>query len=290
MSDVVSAVGAAGRITDVAGKASGVLGSIADYWGLGRWLDRRSRSKDVDAAVERYESLYGTDMPDEVRDLLYAKYVAESRRLDNLTEVLSIVRDARQGRDDTGTMPQQDWLDAFEDGASHAYEDEIRALWAQLLDEEITSAGSFSKRSLATLKGMNGTEARKLRVLCSWSVEIRDQTGRWVPVPLLQSPLECGAGANGIPLSEVSMLEDAGLTTQMPGHAPDVYVPPNSTCVIRVNATPATLRNDSDQLRGYRPTYAFTSIGIELAKLCVLGDADADLPSILQARLSLVER
>ncbi len=32
--------------------------------------------------------------------------------------------------------------------------------------------------------------------------------------------------------------EDAGLTTQMPGHAPDVYVPPNSTCVIRVNATP----------------------------------------------------
>lgn len=86
------------------------------------------------------------------------------------------------------------------------------------------------------------------------------------------------------------MLEDAGLTTQMPGHAPDVYVPPNSTCVIRVNATPATLRNDSDQLRGYRSTYAFTSIGIELAKLCVLGDADADLPSILQSRLSLVER
>lgn len=116
MSDVVSAVGSTGRITDVAGKASGVLGSIADYWGLGRWLDRRSRSKDVDAAVERYESLYGTGMPDEVRDLLYAKYVAESRRLDNLTEVLSILRDARRGRDDTGTKPQQDWLDAFEDG------------------------------------------------------------------------------------------------------------------------------------------------------------------------------
>lgn len=290
MSDVISAVSAAGKIVDVAEKGSGVLGRIADYWGLGRALGRRSRAKDVDAAVKLYESLYGADAPDKLKDLLYTKYITESRKLDNLVEVLSIVSEARRGKNNAGTMPQQDWLDAFEDGASHAYEDEIRTLWARLLDEEITSAGSFSKRSLATLKGMNGTEARKLRVLCSWSVEIRDQTGRWVPVPLLQSPLECGAGANGIPLSEVSMLEDAGLTTQMPGHAPDVYVPPNSTCVIRVNATPATLRNDSDQLRGYRPTYAFTSIGIELAKLCVLGDADADLPSILQSRLSLVER
>lgn len=290
MSDVISAVSAAGKIVDVAEKGSGVLGRIADYWGLGRALDRRSRAKDVDAAVKLYESLYGADAPDKLKDLLYTKYITESRKLDNLVEVLSIVSEARRGKNNAGTMPQQDWLDAFEDGASHAYEDEIRTLWARLLDEEITSAGSFSKRSLATLKGMNGTEARKLRVLCSWSVEIRDQTGRWVPVPFLQSPLECGAGANGIPLSEVSMLEDAGLTTQMPGHAPDVYVPPNSTCVIRVNATPATLRNDSDQLRGYRPTYAFTSIGIELAKLCVLGDADADLPSILQSRLSLVER
>lgn len=289
MSDVISAVSAAGKV-DVAEKGSGVLGRIADYWGLGRALDRRSRAKDVDAAVKLYESLYGADAPDKLKDLLYTKYITESRKLDNLVEVLSIVSEARRGKNNAGTMPQQDWLDAFEDGASHAYEDEIRTLWARLLDEEITSAGSFSKRSLVTLKGMNGTEARKLRVLCSWSVEIRDQTGRWVPVPLLQSPLECGAGANGIPLSEVSMLEDAGLTTQMPGHAPDVYVPPNSTCVIRVNATQATLRNDSDQLRGYRPTYAFTSIGIELAKLCVLGDADADLPSILQSRLSLVER
>ena len=290
MSDVVSTVSAAGKITDVAGKASGVLGSIADYWGLGRWLDRRSRAKDVDAAVKLYESLYGTDAPDKLKDLLYTKYITESRKLDNLVEVLSIVSEARRGKNNAGTMPQQDWLDAFEDGASHAYEDEIRTLWARLLDEEITSAGSFSKRTLATLKGMNGMEARKLRILCSWSVEIQDQTGRWIPVPLLQSPLECGAGANGIPLSEISMLEDAGLTTQMPGHAPDVYVQPDSTCSIRINTMPASLHNKSDHLLVYRPTYAFTSIGIQLSKLCILGDADADLLSILQERLALLEQ
>ena len=193
---MISAVSAAGKIVDVAEKGSGVLGRIADYWGLGRALDRRSRAKDVDAAVKLYESLYGTDAPDKLKDLLYTKYITESRKLDNLVEVLSIVSEARRGKNNAGTMPQQDWLDAFEDGASHAYEDEIRTLWARLLDEEITSAGSFSKRTLATLKGMNGMEARKLRILCSWSVEIQDQTGRWIPVPLLQSPLECGAGAN----------------------------------------------------------------------------------------------
>ncbi|WP_288439453.1 DUF2806 domain-containing protein [uncultured Bifidobacterium sp.] len=290
MSDVISAIGVGKKIADVTEKSSGVLARIVDYWGLGRYLDRRSRAKDVDAAVAQYESLYGTDMPDDLKDLLYTKYLAETRRLDNLAEVLSIVREARRGKNDAGTIPQQDWLDAFEDGASHAYEDEIRTLWAQLLDAEITSAGSFSKRTIATLKGMNGMEARKLRILCSWSVEIQDQTGRWVPIPLLQSPLECGAGANGIPLSEISMLEDAGLTTQMPGHAPDVYVQPDSTCSIRINTMPASLHNKSDHLLVYRPTYAFTSIGIQLSKLCILGDADADLLSILQERLALLEQ
>lgn len=286
---MVSTVSAAGKITDVAGKASGVLGSIADYWGLGRWLDRRSRSKDVDAAVERYESLYGTGMPDEVRDLLYAKYVAESRKLDNLTEVLSIVRDARRGRDDTGTMPQQDWLDAFEDGASHAYDDEVRAMWAQLLAGELDHPGSFSKRTLRTLTDMNAEEAELFRRVCACSVEWRvwnhftDDSGHWYRMPLLASYSEPvddrldfdDMDANGLWKEEIAPLEDAQLLSQTNGWLYATGTGPATYLQIRYQGRSGgpwrtlTLRsvNQMETAR-FGSGIAFTKTGQELSSLC----------------------
>lgn len=281
MSDVVSAVGAAGKIADTVGKGSGVLGRIADYWGLGRWLDRRSRSKDVDAAVERYKSLYGKDADDGVKDLLYAKYITESRRLDNLTEVFSIVRDARRGRDDAGTVPQPDWLDAFEDGASHAYDDEVRAMWAQLLAGELDRPGSFSKRTMRTLSDMSQDEANTFRAACEWGVEWCVEGKSWHPLPLQATTEQpdgfiCISG-NGMLKFELAELSDLNLISRSGDDLYSEWIDCNHPLLIRykdnADTVILTLETNSKvhKQHVFGCGYTFTTTGRELSKLCEIG-------------------
>ena len=284
MSDVISAVSAAGKIVDVAEKGSGVLGHIADYWGLGRWLDRRSRSKDVDAAVKVYESLYGTDMPKELKDLVYAMYLTEARKLGNVIEVFSIVRGSRRGRENDGTVPERPWLDVYFDGASHAYDGDVRAMWAQLLNGEIDSPGSFSMRALRTLTDMSANEAELFRYLCSWSVEWRtEDRDRWRPLPLLATQTDnLGDGtvyANGPWHRELAPLEHANLTSQANG---DVYagdIAFESPLHMRYRSqgkwVELTLKPTNASSR-FGSGYAFTAVGVELSALCdsELGSAD----------------
>lgn len=284
---MVSAVGAAGKIADTVGKGSGVLGRIADYWGLGRALDRRLRSKDIDAAVARYESLYEADMPDELKDLVYAKYLTEARKLDNLTEVLSIVRDARQRKEEAGTMPQKDWLDAFEDGASHAYDDEVRALWAHLLTGEIDKPGSFSKRAIRILRDMSIHEATLFRRLCSWCIEAYSPSSKeWIPMPVT-APWISTTNADALTMSDIRELEHVGVVDrQIPGGRTKLFLKPHSTTSIRINGVPSGVNNDCDVLLCYIPEIEMTSIGIELSKLCSLGNAETDFVSTIKTMLT----
>ena len=229
-----------GGIANVAGKGSGVLGSIADYWGLGRALERRSRSKGVDAAVKVYESLYGIEMPEEVKDLVYAKYLTESRKQDNLIEVFSIVRDARQRKEEAGTVPQKDCLDAFEDGASHAYDDEVRALWAHLLTGEIDKPGSFSKRAIRILRDMSIHEATLFRRLCSWCIEAYFPSSKeWIPIPVT-APWISTTNADALTTSDIRELEHVGVVDrQIPGGRTKLFLKPHSTTSIRINGVPS---------------------------------------------------
>ena len=263
-------------------KASGVLAKIADYWGLGRWLDRHSRSKDVKAALAEYESLYGRKMPDVMKDVVWAKYLTESRRMDNLSEVIRLASEARSA--DTGASPatpQPDWLDAFEDGASHAYDDEVRAIWAQLLAGEINRPGTFSKRTLTTLNNMSPLEAQRFRELCSWCFDVCCEGEPPYAVPLLAQVDGKGRTYGGFPLPRGTVLEDAGLVTQSTGRK--IVFRPGPNAII-VNGDVRQVWNSERHTVCFMSGYSLTSTGRELALLCAHGTAEDDIPRLISER------
>ena len=283
MSDVISAVGAAGKIADTVGKGSGVLGRIADYWGLERWLDRHSRSKDVKASLSEYESLYGREMPDAMKDVVWAKYLTESRRMDNLSEVIRLAGEARAGDtgDNSPATPQPDWLDAFEDGASRAYDDEVRAIWAQLLAGEINRPGTFSKRTLTTLNNMSPLEAQRFRELCSWCFDVCCEGEPPYAVPLLAQVDGKGRTYGGFPLPRGTVLEDAGLVTQSIGRK--IVFRPGPNAII-VNGDVRQVWNSERHTVCFMSGYSLTSTGRELALLCAHGTAEDDIPRLISER------
>ena len=268
MSDVVSAVGAAGGIADVVGKGSGVLGSIADYWGLGRALERRSRSKDVDAAVKVYEFLYGREMPDEVKDLVYAKYLTESRKQDNLDEVFSIVRDARRGRENDGTVPQKAWLDTYLDGASHAYDDKEQKLWAKLMDDELDHPGRFPKRILGVLSMMDGREAHAFSRFCSYCV------WAYTGTPEMNPYIQPMAGEDRFGSETIDLLVGAGLLSRT--RWAYVSIPVGGRMLVEGTRGMYEISNPCDHAIDY--TFAgelsLTPTGTSIAQLCDVGCCD----------------
>lgn len=283
MIDPLTAVGLAQQTAGAVDKASGVLAKIADYWGLGRWLDRHSRSKDVKASLAEYESLYGREMPDVMKDVVWAKYLTESRRMDNLSEVIRLAGEARA--EDTGdnspATPQQDWLDTFEDGASHAYDDEVRAMWAQLLAGEINRPGTFSKRTLATLNNMSPLEAQRFRELCSWCFDVYCEGEPPYAVPLLAQVDGKGRTYGGFPLPRGTILEDAGLVTQSTGRK--IVFQPGPNAII-VNGNVRQVWNSERHTVCFMSGYSLTSTGRELALLCAHGTAEDDIPRLISER------
>lgn len=176
---------------------------------------------------------------------------------------------------------QPDWWDAFEDGASHAYDDEVRAIWAQLLAGEINRPGTFSKRTLTTLNNMSPLEAQRFRELCSWCFDVRCEGEPPYAVPLLAQVDGKGRTYGGFPLPRGTVLEDAGLVTQSTGRK--IVFRPGPNAII-VNGDVRQVWNSERHTVCFMSGYSLTSTGRELALLCAHGTAEDDIPRLISER------
>ena len=62
----------------------------------------------------------------------------------------------------------QGWVDECLDGASRAYNDDLKAYWAKLLAGEIKQPGTYSLRTVDILKKLTKKDAEKIRKLCRY--------------------------------------------------------------------------------------------------------------------------
>lgn len=178
--------------------------------------------------------------------------------------------------------------DRIVDGASHAYEGEVRELWGRILAGEVNKPGSFSKRTLTILSDMGKAEAESFVKLCSYSTGLvasaggeRVIAGALIPV-LSRDESRTSFNRGKVRLEELSMLDSFGLIDKsllnintIPKGMPFPYLA-NNALVIAKNST------EEKEIRFEGA--AFHSAGLELSRICNIGSAP-DLADILSAKL-----
>lgn len=96
-------------------------------------------------------------------------------KLLNLRAIHRIAEEAIEedfaGRDIPEERPGRDWLNAWRNGAEIVSEEEVQMLWARLLCEEVSAPGSFSKRTIETLKTLGSSEAKTLSKIAPFVIE-----------------------------------------------------------------------------------------------------------------------
>jgi hypothetical protein len=254
--------------------------------GVRRFWLRRADTADYQSGLREISAaLDSTQLSRETKDTVIASYALKSHGLENLASVLQKAGPLIQpGTTDNVQHIDLDWVDSFQDKASRSNHEDIQQLWAALLAGEISAPGAFSKRTLAALDTLNTLEARRFTRLCSWCADIpsADDPGRLVPVPMLAQENEDGEPRGGIPLQELRILEDAGLTTQTFSYK-FIFKPGRNP--IYVGGQERFVDNSSDEQRGFLPGYGLTTTGEELSRLCIRGTAEADIAGIISARL-----
>lgn len=103
---------------------------------------------------------------------------------------------------------EEDWVTRFFGIIEEVSSDEARQLWGKVLAGEIRKPGSFSLRTLEVLRGLSQQEAALFQTFCQHVVWLRStEVGA---VPSFNSRCDWLA-ENGIPLSDILKLDDAGL-------------------------------------------------------------------------------
>lgn len=174
--------------------------------------------------------------------------------------------------------------DYIVDGASHAYEDEVRELWGRILAGEVNKPGSFSKRTLSIVSDMGKADAESFMKLCSYSTGlVASACGKHVIagalIPILSRD-ENGASFNGgkVRLKELSTLDALGLIDKslfnintIPKGMPFSYLANNVLIIAK---------NNTEDKKIHFEGAVFQSAGLELSRICNVGSAP-DLADIL---------
>jgi uncharacterized repeat protein (TIGR03899 family) len=94
----------------------------------------------------------------------------EERRLENLDSILKIAA-SEPASDIPGGSVDQDWMVRFFSACEDVTDEQMQAVWGQLLAREIAQPGSFSRRTLDVVRNLSRQEAHAFNSLCLRSFE-----------------------------------------------------------------------------------------------------------------------
>ena len=163
------------------------------------------------------------------------------------------------------TPVSADWRRKFFQEAEGVCEEDMQLLWGKVLAGEVTSPGSYSTRTLDTLRQLSRAEAELFRKACAIAM-----SGGWIAVP--NGDMNSSLKPFGLMYSDILSLRDAGLVLDGDGIHKDFS---QSERLPDGNIRPIILINNSVfiELSGPAaavmriPALAFTRAGHELQQL-----------------------
>ena len=172
-----------------------------------------------------------------------------------------------------------DWLYTFRDSVKNISSEELQAIWAKLLANEIQSPSSYSLRTLNTLKNMSSSEAEKFKQFVKLTVEDRVNLKR-----IVTNDLDI-LGKYGIEYLDIKLLEEIGLiqeglTVNLPPKGYAYFFIDNNRLLNIANNT----ENDGDF-----GIYNTTLVGTELASIVMGLDNSVNLNCIKEFMRKIFE-
>lgn len=106
----------------------------------------------------------------------------------------------------------EDWIFAFYDRAQDISDKQMQELWARILAGEISKPGSFSRRTLESVKMLSANEARLFVKCCPfvWSGELEED--KIIPIIILDG-LRTPPIQAELTFTDCQVLQSAGLVT-----------------------------------------------------------------------------
>lgn len=283
-----------GDIAKAAEAATGVVGAMQRLFpGLSqRSLDRAESAatkrllKDVKLIQEK-----GTEIglcEDTIREFADDAFRRHGKRK-RFEKVVSFAAEGITNTENASNVDPE-WAYDFQNYAESSYDEEVQRLWGAILAGEVNCPGSFSKRTMSTLKGMSKKEAQAFRMICGYSTrinvveEIEDQS--YQPILVLVNDDEgltfnCGS----ISYSDLSTLDaigliDTSLIINVPFERGE-----SRPFIAHSEVVIAGYDGEKDSVKVPFENAVFRPSGIELSRICGIGFAE-NLGDILSKKFA----
>lgn len=195
------------------------------------------------------------------------------KKQENLEQIMLLAYQECNNDDAAGEV-DPDWMTAYLRLAEEICGNNMKVLWAKILAQEITSPGSFSVKSLETLKKMTQREAGVFQRCCHLSSTFAGDSGHKVITGYVRPPssmqlfsrpeaAKLSLGKFRFPYSNILLLADLGLI--YPSELESGEMQPGQELKLNCNDHLISLAANGKKLKLYY--YKFTQVGNELASL-----------------------
>lgn len=147
-----------------------------------------------------------------------------------------------------------DWLYTFRDSVKNISSEELQAIWAKLLANEIQSPSTYSLRTLNILKTMSSYEANKFKQFVKLTITDINYTKR-----ISTDDIDI-LSKYGINYDDIQLLEELGLIQE----GSEQYVLPGNNLYV---INDLKIINVNTQTKGSFGIYNTTKVGTELANI-----------------------
>ena len=130
---------------------------------------RRVAKAKADAAITQVQS--DIEVTDLHKRAVRRWIEEEARRQNNMEDIADGALPLLEQTADPAAV-DDDWIIHFFDQCRNVNSDEMQELWSRALAGEANSPGSFSKRTVTALAGLDTVEARWFTALCSYVVTV----------------------------------------------------------------------------------------------------------------------
>lgn len=190
------------KLIDTLGKGMGMLYQplftyLAGKADANRYLTMEKAK--TDAEVYRNEALAKS------KYILQERVLArEARRQNNIKEVAEIAANELKGQELVSEKPvSKDWITRYINTVEDVSDEELKTIWGKILAGEVKSPGSYSLRTLETLKNLSRKEAELFTKACQYASGYTNHS-----ILVEKNEPDFGIEMN---YDEISALMDAGL-------------------------------------------------------------------------------